>query len=120
MMELSPQAPLSHADFALDAVTGPGGDVRLRVSGELDVQTAPWLTDALQTQLRDGHRVVIDLQNVSFMDSTGVSALIRAIKEAEYYGLELMVARQLSPEVSRLMHLSGLQPLLDSVAADDA
>ena len=52
--------------------------------------------------------------------STGVSALIGVIQDAGRNGWELAVARRLSPEVSRVMQLSGLQPLLDSIATDEA
>jgi anti-sigma B factor antagonist len=107
-------------DFDLDAVTGTARGIRLRVSGELDMYTAPLLTEAVHTRARSGERVVVDLENVSFMDSTGVSALIGVIQDAGRNGWELAVARRLSPEVSRVMHLSGLQPLLDSIATDDA
>jgi anti-sigma B factor antagonist len=107
------------ADFVLDPVAGGGSGVRLRVSGELDLYTAPLLTEAVHNQARAGQRVVVDLEKVSFMDSTGVSALIGVIQDAGRNGWELAVARRLSPEVSRVMHLSGLQPLLDSIASDD-
>ena len=107
------------SDFAVDHVPGDAGEVRLRVSGELDLQTAPQLTDELQMRLRDGQRVVVDLRDVSFMDSTGLSAIVGAIKDAKRNGWQLAVSRQLSPEVSRLMRLSGLQPLLDAIAADE-
>jgi anti-sigma B factor antagonist len=105
--------------FALDAEVGTGGAVRLRVSGELDMYTAPLLTEAVQTQARSGQRVIVDLEKVSFMDSTGVSALIGAIQDAARHDWQLAVARRLSPEVSRVMQLSGLQPLLDSIASDE-
>ena len=108
------------SEFALDAVTGTGSAVRLRVSGELDMYTAPLLTEAVQTQASSGPRVVVDLENVTFMDSTGVSALIGAIQDASRNGWQLAVARRLSPEVSRVMQLSGLLPLLDSIATDEA
>jgi len=47
-----------------------------RLTGELDVATAPQLTDALEPALRRGGDVTLDLSDLSFMDSTGLQVLI--------------------------------------------
>lgn len=55
----------------------------LRVSGEIDVYTAPQLRERLVTLIMEGdHRVIIDLENVGFMDSTGLGVLVGALKRA--------------------------------------
>lgn len=49
----------------------------LRLHGEVDYQSAVALTRALPpTDPTAGHRIVIDLSQVTFMDSSGVNALI--------------------------------------------
>ncbi len=74
--------------FALDR---HGGCVVLRVEGEVDVSNA----DALGTNLRqlvETDHVVVDLTGVTFMDSSGVSALIAAAKQAANSGTSMRVA----------------------------
>jgi anti-sigma B factor antagonist len=57
------------------------GTARLELHGELDIGTAPKLDAAVDRALEDGCReVVLDLGGTTFMDSTGLSALIRAAR----------------------------------------
>jgi anti-anti-sigma factor len=74
--------------FALDR---HGGCVVLRVEGEVDVSNAGALGTTLR-QLVETDHVVVDLTGVSFMDSTGISALIAATKHAANSGTSLRVA----------------------------
>jgi anti-anti-sigma factor len=106
-------------DFAVDEAADGSGDVRLRVSGDVDIRTAPILEDAIRTRLSAGRPVVLDLQGVNFMDSSGLSVLIGSIQEARRNDWTFSVDRRLSPDVSRLVQISGLTRLLESVAADE-
>jgi anti-anti-sigma factor len=74
--------------FALDR---HGGCVVLRVEGEVDLSNAGGLGTNLR-QLVETDHVVVDLTGVTFMDSTGVSALIAATKHAANSGTSLRVA----------------------------
>jgi anti-anti-sigma factor len=62
-------------------VTGTEHDewVVLRVSGEMDLMTAPELRRRVHDAVAAGHRsVVVDLSGVFFCDSSGVGVLIAA------------------------------------------
>lgn len=48
----------------------------VRPHGEIDCATAPALADALDAAGRDGERVVLDLAAVTFMDTSGIHAII--------------------------------------------
>jgi len=48
-----------------------------RLAGELDISSAPELSDSLEPVLRRGGDVTLDLSDLSFMDSTGLQVLIR-------------------------------------------
>jgi anti-sigma B factor antagonist len=50
----------------------------LRLAGELDLSSAEDLLDALEPKLAAGGRIVLDLTNLQFMDSTGLQVLIRS------------------------------------------
>lgn len=51
-------------------------------TGRLDVAGAPALKDAISEALKNGKpRVVLDLEGVSFVDSTGLGSVIAALKQ---------------------------------------
>lgn len=96
-------------EFLLESsLEGEGGELRL--SGELDLATRSELVVALGSLVADGARwVTIDLAGVSFMDSTGLSALL----EARRLGAELTL-RNPVPRVRKLLDLvmiDGLIPI---------
>lgn len=64
--------------------------LRVSVQGELDIATAAELERELLAGLR-GRDVVLDLQAVSFMDSSGLRALLVASREAREAGRRLLV-----------------------------
>ena len=59
----------------------------LELSGELDVVSAPELERHLNEALSEPHaRIMLDLNGLEFVDSAGVSVLIKAKQEAESSG----------------------------------
>lgn len=61
--------------------------------GRLDVAGAPALKDAVSEVVKDGpQRVVIDMEGVSFVDSTGLGSVIAALKQIRGTQGELRLA----------------------------
>ena len=85
--------------------------IRVAVSGELDLATAPILAAALRRHTSSSERVELDLGGVSFMDSSGIQLLIDARRAAERRMRAVRIAAA-SPEVSRALGLVGMQGLL--------
>ena len=86
----------------------PGGTPLVRVSGEVDIQTSPDLQERLQTLLDAGSSsLVVDLGGVTFLDSTGLSVLIAALKRCQSVGGELRLV-SLQPSVKRVLEITGL------------
>ena len=77
----------------------------LRLSGEVDLSTAPQLTRALQTTVSSGGDLVVDVACVSFMDSEGLRPLLLAARLL--HGRGRLVFRAPSVRVSRLFALVG-------------
>jgi len=59
-----------------------------------------------------GHAVTVDLAEVTFMDSTGLTTLIDAYRQAESNGWSFSVRRP-SPPVKRVFDLAGAGRLLN-------
>jgi anti-sigma B factor antagonist len=85
--------------------------------GELDLATAPELEEKVLSAVREGDRaVVLDLRELTFMDSTGVRTIVAAHQIAERTGHDLRVVRppRDSP-VSRVIEISGIDEALGLV-----
>lgn len=82
------------------------GSLVLAVQGELDISTSPLLDEALaRARATDAARIVVDLDQLSFMDSTGLHVLIRHTR-AENGRARLRLTKA-SPQAQRLFQLSG-------------
>jgi anti-anti-sigma factor len=69
------------------------GTARLTVSGELDLATVPQLKAEVQTALRTTQRLLIDLSGLTFVDSSGLSLLIKLNERANSEGWTLRLTR---------------------------
>jgi anti-anti-sigma factor len=82
--------------------------VVLALHGELDVAAAPQLEKLLDNVRQERHpRVLLELGELSFVDSAGVSVLIKAKKEAEGDGSEFILRRP-TAQVHRVFALVGM------------
>ena len=80
----------------------------ISVSGELDLASSPALEEELERVARsDAQLVVVDLRSLEFMDSTGLSVLVRAHQRAEENGRRLGLING-SQQVQRLLTLTGV------------
>jgi anti-sigma B factor antagonist len=84
----------------------------VEVRGELDVATGPALSDAVSVLTRDGLTgVVIDLDQVTFVDSKGLSALLDSHRDAIERDMTLRVIN-LQPAVAKLFRITGVDAVL--------
>jgi anti-sigma B factor antagonist len=82
--------------------------VVLALFGELDVVSAPELEECLELVLSEPHaRVMLDLNGLKFVDSAGVSVLIKAKQEAETRG-RVLVLRRPTEQLHRVFAVVGL------------
>ncbi|WP_078988321.1 STAS domain-containing protein [Streptomyces sp. WM6372] len=88
-----------------------GGDQRVvvHVGGEMDIDRAPMLYTALHvaiTQAGGPIEIVADLSEMSFCDSAGLDALIRARHTADEHGRRMSL-RAPQPQFLRLLEITG-------------
>ena len=80
----------------------------IRLLGELDMSTAPRLRDELVRLTSDGARLVtLDLSDLAFIDSTGLSVLITALKRLRQQGGDLTL-RSPTPGTRKVLEITGL------------
>lgn len=93
--------------FRVEVQSHDGATV-IAVSGELDLASSPALQEELDRVAEsDSEVLIIDLRELDFMDSTGLSVLVRAHQRAEEQGRELAMVKG-SQQVQRLLSLTGV------------
>jgi anti-sigma B factor antagonist len=88
------------------------------VGGEVDVYTAPRLKQALLDLTDDGTRaLVVDLNGVEYLDSTGLGVLIGGLKRARERGETFRVVCA-TPRIRRIFDITDLAPVFDLDATE--
>ena len=97
-----------------DVAAGRGGHLVVHVSGEIDLSAKSLFQERLDDVIEaSDDDVVVDLADVSFIDSTGLFVLLQARKRLEPAGRKLIIARRSRP-VTRVFELAGLDTLFDN------
>jgi len=80
----------------------------VHVTGEVDLTSAPRLEQAIRELIDGGvRRLIVDLSDVRFMDSTGLRVLMSSYKRLTEVGGALVLGRP-SEAVKRVLDVSGL------------
>lgn len=85
--------------------------VRVAITGELDLATAPQLDRVLRRAQADAPLVVLDLRRLAFADCSGAHVLLAAERRARAAGDRLAVVRG-PAEVDKLLALTGVDAAL--------
>lgn len=92
----------------LESITVGGDCAVLRMTGEVDVYTAPQLRESVIDLLADGIRhVITDLRNVEFLDSTGLAALVGSLKRIRAQNGSLLLIAD-TDRIIRIFRITGL------------
>lgn len=106
-------------DLRLDVSERDGWSV-LAVHGEVDVATAPRLREQLISLVNGGHhRIVVDLDAVDFIDSTGLGVLIGALKRVRSHDGDMTLVCT-EPRVLKVFEITGLLGVFGVHASVDA
>jgi anti-sigma B factor antagonist len=105
---------LVQSNFSVEMRNGDQA-VLIGVSGELDLASSPELEAELERATSsDLELVVIDLRKLEFMDSTGLSVLVRAHQKATQNGKRFAIVKG-PQQVQRLLSLTGVAERLTVV-----
>ena len=100
------------------------GHTILAVSGEVDLSTSPELDEAVVGAIAEGlNHLTIDLANVSFLDSSGLSVIIKALKRSREISAQFDVVAA-NERVLKVFAITGLDsvvtiyPEISAIPAD--
>lgn len=92
----------------------------LNVTGEVDVFTAPKLREQLINAVEEGERrIIVGLEGVEFLDSTGLGVLVAGLKRVKTHGgtLGVVCARDRILKIFRITGLTKVFALHESIEA---
>jgi anti-sigma B factor antagonist len=91
------------------------GTALLRPAGELDMSSVPQLDARLREALEAGaRRLVVDLRGLDFMDSTGLTLLMRWSRAARQDGFAMALVRG-DARIHRLFELTAMDQMFTFV-----
>ena len=94
------------------------GTTVVAVGGEIDVYTAPRLRDKFTELVAAGsYDIIVDMQNVEFLDSTGLGVLVGALKRVRTHNgsLHLVCSQERVLKVFRITGLTKVFAIHDTV-----
>jgi len=96
-------------DFDVRSETTHAGAAVLYVSGDLDLASAPRLSEALAELVADP--VVVDLSECTFLDSAGMGVLLASARALSDAGRSLRVAAA-DPRILRVLEITAVDTLI--------
>jgi anti-sigma B factor antagonist len=117
--EVAPEPGVHHPEVYPSrlAVDVERSDRRATVSlqGELDLETAPQFRERL-AEAEGADTVVVDLRDVTFMDSCGIGELVGAHQRARRDGRRLVVLKGEGTPIDEVLHMTTLDTSLETTA----
>lgn len=104
--------PMEPAPFAIELSTLGDHEIQVAVTGELDLVSASELEETLKRELAADNDVLLDLSQMDFIDSTGLHAIVEAVRTAKSVGRKLKLSAELPGHARRLMEIVGLLPFI--------
>ena len=104
--------PADWPHLLVQVVQRPGRAVSVTGHGEIDITTVSTLSHTLATVLRQEQPVHIDvnLAEVTFMDSSGINALMACLADATPLGCRITISHP-RPTVRRVLAVTGVNHL---------
>jgi anti-sigma B factor antagonist len=84
------------------------GHTIIEITGEIDVYTAPKLRDRISELVADGNfHLVVDMENVDFLDSTGLGVLVGGLKKVRAHdgSIQLICTQE---RLLKIFRITGL------------
>ena len=98
-----------------------GGEVVVRVVGELDFATVPKLIDAIRDVLTDNDvaNPIMDFSSVSYIDTEAIKAIILLNKNLAENGIPLQL-RNCNKKITRIIDILGVADEVGLVRNEDS
>jgi anti-anti-sigma factor len=90
-----------------------GGDERIRLLGEMDLSVIGSVDREMRrAEAGDASRIVLDLEELEFLDASGIRLLLHLNDRSKSNGSRLCITRARAPQVQRVIELTGAADVL--------
>ena len=93
--------------MAVAGITESQGRLIIALEGEIDLEQAGAVRRALLDSLKKGRNVLVDLSQVTYIDSSGIASLVEGLQVARKQKSELALVA-VSQRVRRVLELARL------------
>ena len=90
----------------------------LAIGGELDLSTSPQLDQALEEAAASGDDIVLDVKDLTFIDSTGLRVLLGTIESLPE--TRRLILRGTQPQVVRVFKIAGILGKVENLVVEGA
>jgi anti-sigma B factor antagonist len=98
--------------MAVAGITESEGRLILALEGEIDLEQAGAVRRALLDALKKGRTVLVDLSQVTYIDSSGIASLVEGLQVAKKQKSELALV-SVSQRVRRVLELARLDKVFE-------
>jgi anti-sigma B factor antagonist len=97
------------------------GITAYEIKGDIDINSSPEIRDSFEKVIKNkAMKVLVNLNGVSYVDSSGLATLVEMLKKTRSYGGRLRISN-LAPKVKSLFEITKLEKLFEIFdTAEDA
>lgn len=107
-------------DIKVNVREAQGDAYVVELNGEIDVYTSPKVKDAITELIDQGHyNLVINLEKVRYIDSTGLGVLIGGLKRVREHGGSVSLVCT-NPQIKKIFDITGLVKIFGIFDDEDA
>jgi len=107
-------------DIKVNVREAQGQTYVVDLNGEIDVYTSPKVKDAIGDLIDKGHyNLVINLEKVRYIDSTGLGVLIGGLKRVREHGGTVNLVCT-NPQIKKIFDITGLVKIFGIYDDEDA
>ena len=95
-------------DIKVNVRPGEDDAYVIELAGEIDVYTSPTVKDAMTELIDQQHyKLIVDLEQVRYIDSTGLGVLIGGLKRVREHGGSVQLVCT-NPQIKKIFDITGL------------
>ncbi|HEY8313329.1 MAG TPA: STAS domain-containing protein [Candidatus Baltobacteraceae bacterium] len=107
-------------DIKVNVREAQGDSYVVDLNGEIDVYTSPKVKDAIGDLIDKGHyNLIINLEKVRYIDSTGLGVLIGGLKRVREHGGTVNLVCT-NPQIKKIFDITGLVKIFGIYDDEDA
>ena len=89
-------------------IKNTGEKIIIFVVGTVDLYTSPELREEIQHQIKNSNSLIVDLNGVDYMDSSGIATLVEGLQVAKQNGKKFALSR-ITPKIRDVFSLARLE-----------